>query len=89
MERDSQMLAMLLQEAASRDIYVEPRSLAVAKRGVCTFVQKATALQNGGANLALIVNNGKHLFLLAVCFNSLLIFGRHFVAMTGLIFLDW
>ncbi len=54
------MLALLLQEAARREIFVEPRSLAIAKRGVCTFVNKATTLQNAGANLALIVNNGEN-----------------------------
>lgn len=52
---------MLMQEAASREIFVEPRSLAIAKRGVCTFVQKAMKMQNAGANLALIVNNGAHI----------------------------
>lgn len=31
----------------------------IAKRGVCTFVQKAVAMQNAGANLAIVVNNGK------------------------------
>ena len=70
------MLAMLLQEAASRDIYVEPRSLAVAKRGVCTFVQKAMALQNGGANLALIVNNGELCYSNS-CFWMLFFFFSH------------
>jgi len=55
---------MLMQEAASREIFVEPRSLAIAKRGVCTFVQKAMKMQNAGANLALIVNNGAHLKLI-------------------------
>ena len=67
---------MLMQEAASREIFVEPRSLAIAKRGVCTFVQKAMKLQNAGANLALIVNNGMNdlcccfvlLFCVAVLF---------------------
>jgi hypothetical protein len=49
---------MLLQEAHSREIHVEPRSLGIVKRGVCTFVQKAHALQNAGANLAIVVNNG-------------------------------
>jgi hypothetical protein len=57
-ETGGQMLAMLLQEARSREIHVEPRSLGIVKRGVCTFVQKAHALQNAGANLAIVVNNG-------------------------------
>jgi hypothetical protein len=53
------MLAMLLQEAGRRNIFVEPRSMGLAKRGVCTFVQKSLAMQAAGANLALIVNNGE------------------------------
>lgn len=61
------MLAMLLQEAHSREIHIEPRSLGIVKRGVCTFVQKAHALQNAGANLAIVVNNGKKTALLVSC----------------------
>lgn len=58
-ERGSQLLAMLLQEAKRREIHVEPRSLGIAKRGVCTFVQKAHSLQAAGAHLSVIVNNGE------------------------------
>ena len=57
-EEDAQMLSMMLQESHRRNIHVEPRSMAIAKRGVCTFVQKASALERAGADFALIVNNG-------------------------------
>ena len=50
---------MLLQEAQRRELFVEPRSLGIAKRGVCTFVQKAQAMQSAGASLVLVVNNGE------------------------------
>lgn len=53
------MLAMLLQEAKRRDLFVEPRSMGIAKRGVCTFVQKAHFLQKAGATLSIVVNNGE------------------------------
>lgn len=58
-ERGGQLLALLLQEAARRELHVEPRSLGMAKRGVCTFVQKAHALQAAGSQLTVVVNNGR------------------------------
>jgi hypothetical protein len=58
-ERGGQMLAMLLQEAARRELHVEPRSMGIAKRGVCTFVQKAHVMQTAGVHLSIVVNNGE------------------------------
>jgi hypothetical protein len=55
------MFAMLLQEAFSRRISIEPRSLAVVKRGVCTFVEKARSLRTGGAQLGIVVNSDNEL----------------------------
>ena len=50
------MLTALMQEAFVRKINIEPRSLAMMKRGECTFVGKAKSLVEGGANLGLVVN---------------------------------
>ena len=53
----SPILSMLLQETHKKRVFIEPRSLAVAKRGVCTFVAKARAAQQAGADIGLVVNN--------------------------------
>jgi hypothetical protein len=50
------MLAALLQEAFMRKVSVEPRSVAIMKRGECTFVAKAKSLKAGGAHLGIVVN---------------------------------
>ncbi len=55
------MFAMLLQEAFTRKISIEPRSLAVVKRGVCTFVEKARSMRGGGAHLGIVVNSDNEL----------------------------
>eukprot|EP01034_Spumella_vulgaris_P021759 gene21759-27815_t len=60
-EEGSPMFAMLLQEAFSRKISIEPRSLAVVKRGVCTFVEKARSMRSGGAQLGIVVNSDNEL----------------------------
>ena len=59
-EADSQLLAMVMQKVRSqRGLAVEPRSVAIAKRGDCTFVQKARTMQSGSAQFGIVVNNGK------------------------------
>lgn len=50
------MLTALLQEAFTRKLSIEPRSLAMMKRGECTFVGKAKTLNKGGANLGIVIN---------------------------------
>eukprot|EP01038_Epipyxis_sp_PR26KG_P009372 gene9372-12628_t len=52
----SPMLSMMLQEADEQGVWLEPRSLAIAKRGLCTFVEKARNLKESGAHLGLVVN---------------------------------
>ena len=55
-ERTNPMLSMLYQK--STPAYgIELRSLAVMKRGVCTFVDKAKSLFQGHATVGLVVNN--------------------------------
>lgn len=83
-ERGGQMLAMLLQEAARRELYVEPRSLGMAKRGVCTFVQKAHALQAAGSQLTVVVNNGEGDRRLRRFLNQVVIFVFTIVAVNEL-----
>jgi len=53
---ESPFLSILLREAFQRRIIVEPRSLAIVKRGLCTFVEKAKLMVTGNANLGLVVN---------------------------------
>ncbi len=60
-EKESPLFAMLLQEAFTRKISIEPRSLSVVKRGVCTFVDKARTLRSAGAALGLVVNSDNEL----------------------------
>jgi hypothetical protein len=48
--------SVLLQEAFSKRIHIEPRSAAIMKRGVCTFVEKAKKLSVGKAQLGFVVN---------------------------------
>lgn len=49
-------LSLLLQESFSKRVKVLPQAAGIAKRGICTFVEKARALAVGGAELGLIVN---------------------------------
>ena len=54
-ERSTPMLSMLSPK--STPAYgIELRSLAVMKRGVCTFVDKAKSLLRGNATVGLVVN---------------------------------
>ena len=53
---ESPLLSALLQESFTRKIVVEPRSLAIMKRGECTFVAKAKTLVEGGADMGIVVN---------------------------------
>ena len=58
-ERSNPMLSMLYQK--STPAYgIELRSLAIMKRGVCTFVDKAKSLLKGNATVGLVVNNEGH-----------------------------
>ena len=51
------MLSVLIQEAAKREgIAIVPKSMAIVKRGVCTFVEKCKAIQKEGAHLTVVVN---------------------------------
>jgi len=57
-EQRSQLFAMVLQEVFTKQLKLatEPRSLAVVKRGLCSFVEKARVLGLGGANVGLVMN---------------------------------
>jgi len=50
------MSVLLAQEAAKAGVQLEIQTLAVLKRGVCTFVEKAKSLATGGAGFGLVVN---------------------------------
>ena len=50
------MLSMLVQEAARRQVPLELRPLLLAKRGLCTFVEKANAATLSEAMLGVVVN---------------------------------
>jgi hypothetical protein len=52
------MLTAILREAYNRQIKVHVQSAAIMKRGVCSFVQKATAIAEDRASLGLLVNAG-------------------------------
>jgi len=62
-EEASQLLTILVQKihhlSPSSHLLVEPRSLAIAKRGDCTFVQKARTVQAGSAQFGIVVNSGR------------------------------
>jgi hypothetical protein len=55
-EKDSLFLTMTLQNAFMKKLLVEPRSMAIAKRGECTFVNKAKNFVEYGADAGMIVN---------------------------------
>lgn len=55
-EAASPFLALVMQEAKARGVAVEPRSLAITKRGLCTFVEKSRTLAPSGAHFGLVVN---------------------------------
>jgi len=57
------MFAMILQEANRRGIAVEARPMAIMKRGICSFAEKAKALTKGGAALGVIVNSDGDSFI--------------------------
>ena len=52
---------MLLQNAFTKRVVIEPRSIAIMKRGECTFVEKAKSTAINGASIGLIVNNDNEL----------------------------
>lgn len=55
-ETASPFLALLMQESKSKGFQVEPRSAAIMKRGLCTFVEKVRLLDSGRGSLGLVVN---------------------------------
>eukprot|EP01040_Poterioochromonas_malhamensis_P010052 gene10052-10926_t len=55
-ERESSFLSLLLQQSFIKRVKVEPRTAAIMKRGICTFIEKAKTLTRGGADLGLVVN---------------------------------
>lgn len=60
-EQVSTMFSLLIQESRSRNLFVEPRSLAIVKRGECTFVEKARGMMKAGAAAGLVVNTDNEL----------------------------
>lgn len=54
-------LALLLQESFVRKTAVDLRTAGIAKRGVCTFVDKARGMSQRGAQLSLVVNTDNEL----------------------------
>ena len=54
---------MILQEARRRGLAVEARPMAIMKRGICSFAEKAKALTKGGAALGVIVNSDGDSFI--------------------------
>lgn len=56
LEGASPFLVLVAQEAKSRGVALEARSLAITKRGLCTFVEKSRTLAQAGADLGLVVN---------------------------------
>jgi hypothetical protein len=51
------MVALMTQEAYNRDIRLKIRSMAVARRGGCTFVEKARYMAKESADMGIVVNN--------------------------------
>ncbi len=56
LEKEFPMLLMLTREASIRGVQFALQPVAVAKRGICTFVQKAASFASNGAMLGLVVN---------------------------------
>lgn len=54
-------MALLLQESFVRKATIDLRSAGVAKRGVCTFVDKARGMSQRGAQLSVVVNTDNEL----------------------------
>ena len=50
------MLSMLYDESRRLNYPIQVLSLGIAKRGVCTFVEKATRFEKAGAAIGLVVN---------------------------------
>lgn len=50
------MAYLLAQAAASGDITIQTKSIAIAKRGICTFVDKVKKMVTGGADFGLVIN---------------------------------
>ena len=57
LEESMPMLVLIAQEAARRKLVLSVRTIAVLKRGVCTFVEKTRIAQDGKAHFALVVNS--------------------------------
>ena len=56
LERDYPMLLMLAREAEQRGVHFNIQSVALMRRGICTFVQKSDGLDKSGAKMGVIVN---------------------------------
>ena len=56
LEKESPMFSLMLQEAYRRKIPLEPVPMAILKRGICSFAEKAKALVRGSAAVGMIVN---------------------------------
>ncbi len=55
-ETNYPMLLMIAKEAAVRGVHFNLQVAAVAKRGICTFVQKTTLFSANGAKMGIVVN---------------------------------
>eukprot|EP00605_Chrysophyceae_sp_TOSAG23-4_P000877 GSChrysophyteH1.ASY1.ANO1.968.1 assembled CDS len=50
------MLLMLLKEAQHRGVRINIQMAAIAKRGICTFIQKTASFASNGAKMGIVVN---------------------------------
>jgi hypothetical protein len=55
-ENKSPMLALMLKEGHRRALRLPVQSLAISKRGSCTFVERASNAARGGADVSVVVN---------------------------------
>ena len=50
------MLAMMLREGTKRALHLPVKSATLGKRGLCTFVERATNAATHGADLSIVAN---------------------------------
>lgn len=62
LEQQAPMLSLLLQQAYSQNIPISISSMAVVRRGGCTFVEKAKLISEHKAQVGLLVNSEDLLF---------------------------
>ena len=61
-EQQLPMFVNMVAEAALRkNIQIVPRSMAIVKRGLCTFVEKSRYIQQAGGHLSVVVNTENEL----------------------------